>query len=88
VSFAVITLCVASQCVFVVVVVYFVTYSVQKLFDTPLYCASVTYFETLDYMHTFRGPYYLYLQGEDKGSKALQNIGIFPHHYMASQPKR
>jgi hypothetical protein len=37
VSFAAITLCVASQRVFVVVVVvvYFVTNSVGKLFDTP-----------------------------------------------------
>jgi hypothetical protein len=45
VSFATITLCVASQQVFVVVVVvvvvvYFVIDSVQKLLDTPLYCWS------------------------------------------------
>jgi hypothetical protein len=41
VSFATITLCVASQQVFVVVVVvvavYFITESVQKLLDTPSY---------------------------------------------------
>jgi hypothetical protein len=36
VSFAAITLCVASQQVFVVVV-YFVIYSVRKLLDTPSY---------------------------------------------------
>jgi hypothetical protein len=35
VSFAVITLCVASQRVFVVVVVYFVIDSVRKLLNTP-----------------------------------------------------
>jgi hypothetical protein len=35
VSFAVITLCVASQRVFVVVSVYFVIDSVQKVLDTP-----------------------------------------------------
>jgi hypothetical protein len=35
VSFAAITLCVASQCVFVVV--YFVIDSVRKLLDTPSY---------------------------------------------------
>jgi hypothetical protein len=43
VSFAAITLCVASQRVFiVVVVVYFVIDSVRKLLDTPLHvhCAS------------------------------------------------
>jgi len=35
VSFAAITLCVASQRVFIVVSVYFVIYSVRKLLDTP-----------------------------------------------------
>jgi hypothetical protein len=35
VSFAAITLCVASQRVFFVVVVYFVIDSVRKLLDTP-----------------------------------------------------
>jgi hypothetical protein len=37
VSFAAITLCVASQRVFVVVFVYFVMDSVRKLLDTPSY---------------------------------------------------
>jgi hypothetical protein len=37
VSFAAITLCVASQRVFIVVI-YFVINSVQKLLDTPSYC--------------------------------------------------
>jgi hypothetical protein len=37
VSFAAITLCVASQRVFVVFVAYFVIDSVRKLFDTPSY---------------------------------------------------
>jgi hypothetical protein len=37
VSFAAITLCVASQRVFVVIVVYFVIDSVRKLLDTPSY---------------------------------------------------
>jgi hypothetical protein len=37
VSFAAITLCVASQRVFIVVVVYFVIDSVRKLLDTPSY---------------------------------------------------
>jgi hypothetical protein len=41
VSFAAITLCVASQQVFVVVV-YFVIDSVRKLLDTPSYCISVS----------------------------------------------
>jgi len=35
VSFAAITLCVASQQVFMVVSIYFVIYSVQKLLDIP-----------------------------------------------------
>jgi hypothetical protein len=37
VSFAAITLCVASQRVFIVVVVYFVIDSVRKLLDIPSY---------------------------------------------------
>jgi hypothetical protein len=37
VSFAAVTLCVASQRVFIVVPVYFVISSVPKLLDTPLY---------------------------------------------------
>jgi hypothetical protein len=37
VSFAAITLCVASQRVFVVVSIYFVIESVRKLLDTPSY---------------------------------------------------
>jgi hypothetical protein len=37
VSFAAITLCVASQRVFVVVDIYFVLDSVRKLMDTPSY---------------------------------------------------
>jgi len=37
VSFAAITLCVASQRVFIVVLVYFVIDSVRKLLDTPSY---------------------------------------------------
>jgi hypothetical protein len=36
-SFAAITLCVASQREFVVVVVYFVIYPVRKLLNTPSY---------------------------------------------------
>jgi hypothetical protein len=44
VSFATITLCIASQRVFtvVVVVVYFITDSVQKLLDIPLYMSMGT----------------------------------------------
>jgi hypothetical protein len=42
VSFAAITLCVASQRVFVVVVVYFVIDSVRKLLDIPSYYAVFT----------------------------------------------
>jgi hypothetical protein len=37
VSFAAVTLCVASQRVFIVVSVYFVIDSVRKLMDTPSY---------------------------------------------------
>jgi hypothetical protein len=39
VTFAAITLCVASERVFVVVVAYFVIDSVRKLLDTPSYCS-------------------------------------------------
>jgi hypothetical protein len=39
VSFAAITLCIASQRVFIVVSLYFVIDSVRKLLDTPLYAA-------------------------------------------------
>jgi len=41
VSFASITLCVASQRVFIVVVIYFVIDSVRKLLDTPSYVVSI-----------------------------------------------
>jgi hypothetical protein len=41
VSFAAITLCVASQRVFIVVIVYFVTTQVRKLLDTPSYVMQV-----------------------------------------------
>jgi len=37
VSFVTITLCVASQRVSIIIVAYFVIYSVRKLLDTPLY---------------------------------------------------
>jgi hypothetical protein len=37
VNFAAITLCVASQRIFVIVVVYFVIDSARKLLDTPSY---------------------------------------------------
>jgi hypothetical protein len=40
VSFAAITLCVASQRVFVVIVVYFIIDSVPKLSDTPSYVST------------------------------------------------
>jgi hypothetical protein len=40
VSFAAIALCIASQRVFVVVVVYFVIDSVPKLLDTPSYTST------------------------------------------------
>jgi hypothetical protein len=40
-SFATITLCVASQRVFIVVFVYFVIDSDRKLLDTPSYIAGV-----------------------------------------------
>jgi hypothetical protein len=46
VSFAAITLCVASQRMFVVVV-YFVIASVRKLLDTPPYFVSETLIKTL-----------------------------------------
>jgi len=42
VSFATITLCVASQRVFIIVVVYFIIDSVRKLLDTPSYIHYLT----------------------------------------------
>jgi hypothetical protein len=41
VSFAAITLCVASVLVFIVIIVYFVMDSVRKLLDTPSYNLNV-----------------------------------------------
>jgi hypothetical protein len=41
VSFAAITLCVASQRVFIVVSVYFVIDSVRKLLETPSYIVCI-----------------------------------------------
>jgi len=40
VSFAAITLCVASQLVFIVMSIYFVVDLVQKLLDTPSYTTT------------------------------------------------
>jgi hypothetical protein len=44
VSFAAITLCVGSQRVFIIVVIYFVIDSVRKLLDTPSYLIAMSYF--------------------------------------------
>jgi hypothetical protein len=30
----------------------------------------------------------LHLQGEDEGSKAHQKVGVLPHQYTTSQPRR
>jgi hypothetical protein len=43
VSFASITLCIASQRVFIVVSIYFVIDSVRKFLDTPLYLINVLF---------------------------------------------
>jgi hypothetical protein len=43
VSFAAITLCVASQRVFIVVDVYFVMDSVRKFLDTPLFVVEIEF---------------------------------------------
>jgi hypothetical protein len=48
VSFAAITLCVASQRVFIVVSVYFVIDSVRKLLDTPSYNTIYIFSKVLD----------------------------------------
>jgi hypothetical protein len=59
VSFAAITLCVASQRVFIVVivvVVYFVIVSVQKLLDTPSY--MLTYTKLLTYFILIMSKYF------------------------------
>jgi hypothetical protein len=51
VSFAAVTLCVASQQVFVSTVVYFVIDSVRKLLDTPSYTHTI-YIYTHTHTHT------------------------------------
>jgi hypothetical protein len=57
VSFAAITLCVASQRVFIVVSVYFVIDSVRKLLDTPSYVHHVTHVtHQVIQLLTFRSP--------------------------------
>jgi hypothetical protein len=50
VSIAAITLCVASQRVFIFVV-YFVIDSVRKLLDTPLYLSYSTHLKSFPYVH-------------------------------------
>jgi hypothetical protein len=52
-SFASITLCVASQRVFIVVVVYFVIDSVRKLLDTSSYVCMCMYVCTFFMTHFF-----------------------------------
>jgi hypothetical protein len=49
VSFAAITIRVASQRVFIIVIVYFVIYSVRKLLDTPSYSTYFNAFVRADY---------------------------------------
>jgi hypothetical protein len=63
VSSATITLCVASQRVFVVVVVvvvvvYFVIDSVRKVLDTPSYISYATQ-PALHHLHEFQLPYHV-----------------------------
>jgi hypothetical protein len=52
VSFAAITLCVASQRLFIVVRVYFVIDSLRKLLDTPSYLSAVVTEISLVYLCT------------------------------------
>jgi hypothetical protein len=40
----------------------------------------------VEYKH-FGGPCF-HFQGDDRGSRVLRNVGILPHHYTASQPRR
>jgi len=73
VSFASITLYVASQRVFIVVSVYFVIDSVRKLLDTPSYVESVLWIVMLGYFavgsQRFEGPCCIHFQGEALGVK-------------------
>jgi len=67
VSFASIILCVASQRVFVVDVVYFVIDSVRKLLDTPSYLKlnfynEVTYMNTVTVIVSIHESRYLYIR--------------------------
>jgi hypothetical protein len=55
VSFAAITLCAASQRVFIFVVVYFVIDSVRKLLDTPSYTEKRNVFKVMSYL--CKGPH-------------------------------
>jgi hypothetical protein len=55
-SFAAITLCIASQRVFVVVSVYFVIDSVRKLLDTPSYTVSSIHTAASTYMPSLNIP--------------------------------
>jgi hypothetical protein len=41
----------------------------------------------VEYQH-FGGPCCLLIQDKDEGSKFLLNVGILPHHYIMSQPRR
>jgi len=52
---------------------------IQVVFRVVMSCSVV-----IVYQH-FRGTYCLHLQG---GTKFLQNNGILPQGYMASQPRR
>jgi hypothetical protein len=49
VSFAAITLCVASQRVFVVVSVYIIIESVRKLLDTPSYALAMLLTDSIEF---------------------------------------
>jgi len=54
VSFAAITICVASQRVFIFVSVYFLIDSILKRLDTPSYVAYIK-------INSFTGPFFVFL---------------------------
>jgi hypothetical protein len=72
VSFAAITLCVASQRVFIVVIVCFVMDSVRKLFDTPSYASPRGVQSPISHFHAS-----IYLKKHFVGAVLVRLCGSF-----------
>jgi len=83
VSFAAITLCVASQRVRIVVSTYFVIESVRKLLDTPSYVDGTSFESQLNFRRL--GPFVFFVPRQIKGQVNL-SLYLTKYHVMKTYP--